>query len=75
MTQKGWHTIEFHCDNSVSQVPSDWMVEGFCYWPPYKPSHMTVAIKKLEPCDVSWEKFAVSVFQITLHCSFLFVPT
>lgn len=66
----GWVIVEFSADESVSEVPSDWVVGGgVCYWPPYKPSRMTVAIKNCELRDESWEKLAVSVFPGGICCT------
>ncbi|XP_076685199.1 uncharacterized protein LOC143377608 [Andrena cerasifolii] len=62
MAHTGWVIVEFISDESVSEIPSDWVVGGFCYWPPYKPSRITLAIKNCQLCDESWEKLAVAVF-------------
>ena len=73
MAHKAWTVVEFIGDGSVAAVPSNWLAGSTCYWPPYKPSRMAVAIKNCEPRDESCEKHAVSVFPGGICCTNVFI--
>lgn len=30
-----WTVVKFKDENSVEAVPSDWILDNQCYWPPY----------------------------------------
>ena len=67
MAHTGWRIVEFTGDETVSEVPSDWVEGGMCYWPPYKPSRTSVTIKDCELHEESWGKLAVYVFPGGIH--------
>lgn len=51
-----WKIIHFLVDNVVEAVPSAWVFDDVCYWPPYKGSKLTQAISScISPIFGEWE--------------------
>jgi len=49
--------VEFRDDESVDVVPSSWLADDVCWWPPFRSSRLTNAKKKREvPDETTWMK-------------------
>ena len=46
--------VEFLDDESVDVVPSNWLVDDFCWWPPFRPSRLMNAKKREDPDKTTW---------------------
>ncbi|XP_032690402.1 uncharacterized protein LOC116853432 [Odontomachus brunneus] len=49
-----WIIVHFVDDNVVEAVPSNWVYDDTCYWPPYKGSKLTQAMSS-SPIIDEWE--------------------
>lgn len=50
-----WMVIYFLDDNVVEAVPSAWVFEDICYWPPYKGAKLKQAISScISPIFGEW---------------------
>ena len=55
--------VEFSEDRSVEVVPSNWIVDDVCFWPPFRGLRFTAAAKKCETPADSWLKFHIRVIR------------
>lgn len=44
-----WSIVHFLEDNVIEVVPTCWVCDDVCYWPPYKKSKLTQAISMCRP--------------------------
>jgi len=51
-----FEVVIFLDDHSVDAVPSNWISNDVCYWPPYRASRMETAKKKREEPTDAWTK-------------------
>jgi len=55
-----WKIIHFLNDNVDEAVPSAWMFDDICYWPPYKGSKLTRAISScISPIFGEWNIYKI----------------
>lgn len=52
--EKTWTVVRFEEENAVEAVPTTWIVNGRCYWPPYTIKKTLKAIKDYVDFDSSW---------------------
>lgn len=45
--EQTWTVIKFIEDNCVQAVPTKWIKNNECYWPPFTNEKISLAIKKL----------------------------
>lgn len=55
--------VEFYEDASVDVVPSNWIFDKVCMWPPYRATHLIAAKKKREEPADCWEKNPVRILK------------
>jgi len=51
-----FEVVTFLDDHSVDAVPSNWLLDDVCYWPPYRASRLETAKKKREEPTDEWMK-------------------
>ena len=63
----GYAVVAFDDDNEVSVVPSIWLTDGEtkCYWPPYRDSKLSKAIKARYPPQEQWSQYTARVLSKT----------
>lgn len=62
---KTWAVVKFIKDKTIEAVPTNWIIDGECYWPPptYTKEQLNSALKNnLEPEDF-WESYAVHHYE------------
>ncbi|KAF5269180.1 hypothetical protein FQR65_LT02480 [Abscondita terminalis] len=69
---KTWSVIKFPEEDSVSAVPSSWLLNhDRCFWPPYSQKLVRTAIEKHEPPDVTnWQLFPCIGFRNNIFDTF-----
>lgn len=60
---KTWTVVRFEDENEVEAVPTTWIVNNKCYWPPYTADNILKAIKNHNDFDPSWASYEVYVFK------------
>lgn len=53
--------VEFTKDLTVEVVPSNWIVDNTCLWPPLRGLRFTAAAKKCETPTHLWKKYPIRV--------------
>lgn len=62
-----WTVVKFVNDNSVEAVPTNWITDNICLWPPYPTEKLSYSIRKHEqPCS-TWDKFKVEIFSNAVY--------
>ena len=60
--------VEFTTDCSVDVVPSRWLNNNKCFWPPYNKDCLTSAKKKEEQPDTAWKQYEIRVLHVFGKC-------
>uniref|UniRef100_A0A8C4RML7 DUF4806 domain-containing protein n=1 Tax=Erpetoichthys calabaricus TaxID=27687 RepID=A0A8C4RML7_ERPCA len=60
-----YHIVNFSECNEVELVPSNWVSNGVCAWPPYKTGDIHKAIINKEQPKENWKSFKVEVMYTT----------
>jgi hypothetical protein len=55
--------VEFIDDNSIDAVPSNWIEENHCCWPPFRGLRFTSAIRKREQPLPTWTQHNVRILK------------
>lgn len=58
-----WTVVKFIDENSVEAVPSSWIFNDLCYWPPFNRDKVITAIRKNENPNTHWPSYKVSIFR------------
>lgn len=58
-----WTVVKFIDEDSVEAVPTNWIIDGKCYWPPFHPNKLRAAIQKNEAANTQWPLYKVSIFR------------
>ncbi|KAK9732327.1 hypothetical protein QE152_g12932 [Popillia japonica] len=66
-----WTVVKFKDENSVEAVPSDWILDNQCYWPPYTADKIKSSIIKHEAPSSSWSLFNIEVFRNSTFDNYL----
>lgn len=61
--EKTWTVVRFEDENVVEAVPTSWITNGRCYWPPYTTEKTLKAIKDHVDFNSSWASYEVYVFK------------
>lgn len=56
--------VEFVDDNSVDAVPSNWIEENRCSWPPYRGLRFTSAVTRCEQPLPTWSKHNIRILKL-----------
>lgn len=51
---KMWTVVKFRDEDAVEAVPSKWILNNQCYWPPFSKEKLITAIKKNEEPNTHW---------------------
>jgi hypothetical protein len=63
MSDQTWTVVRFIDQDTVEAVPSSWIVQNRCYWPPFKNDKIMAIIRKNEQPDTCWPSCEISVFR------------
>ena len=63
LQQMGWTVISFDGENTVEAVPSSWISNNLCLWPPFSGDKLQAAIRKQETPSRNWQSFKVTLFK------------
>lgn len=61
--KKMWTVVRFEDENVVEAVPTTWISNNTCYWPPYTIEKVLKAIKDHAVCDRSWTSYEVYILK------------
>lgn len=50
-------------DGSVDAVPSSWIIDNVCHWPPYPSQKLQNPLKKAEDVNTCWPTHTVNIFR------------
>ncbi|KAJ8914155.1 hypothetical protein NQ315_016234 [Exocentrus adspersus] len=62
-----WSIVKFLGDNSVAAVPTKWLTDQGCLWPPYTAEKTAAAIRKQE-INTCWPTHQVEIFRNATLC-------
>ncbi|CAG9820015.1 unnamed protein product [Phaedon cochleariae] len=57
-----WTIVKFLQDHSVAAVPTTWINNDMCFWPPFTPQKVSVAIKS-QDFNTCWPSYKVDMFR------------
>ncbi|CAG9825803.1 unnamed protein product [Phaedon cochleariae] len=57
-----WTIVKFLQDHSVAAVPTTWINNYMCFWPPFTPQKVSVAIKS-QDFNTCWPSYKVDMFR------------
>lgn len=60
---KTWIIVIFTEEDSVETVPSNWIIDGKCYWPSLTLEKLTAAVKNHTRPDCSWPLYPVRLIR------------
>lgn len=60
---KTWTVVRFKDENVVEAVPTSWIANSRCYWPPFTSQNVLKAIKNHDDFDPLWSNYEVYVFK------------
>lgn len=63
MVDQTWTVVRFIDKNTVEAVPSSWIVQNRCYWPPFKYEKIMAIIRKNEQLNTCWLSYEISIFR------------
>jgi len=63
MPGSSWTVVKFNDENSVEAVPTSWIFNKRCYWPPFQRDKVVVAIRKNEEPNTHWPSYEVTIFR------------
>ncbi|CAL1681096.1 unnamed protein product [Lasius platythorax] len=63
MVDQSWTVVRFIDEDTVEAVPSSWIVQNRCYWPPFKNEKIMAIIRKNEEPNTCWPSYEISIFR------------
>lgn len=63
MTDQTWTVVRFIDEDTVEAVPSTWIIQNQCYWPPFKYEKIVSLIRKNDRPNTCWPSHEISVFR------------
>ncbi|XP_039306792.1 uncharacterized protein LOC113004968 [Solenopsis invicta] len=61
--EKLWTVVHFIDENAVEAVPSTWIINNKCYWPPFPKEKIVAAIKKHAKPNTCWPSHDIKTFR------------
>lgn len=58
-----WTVVEFTETNEVEAVPTSWLFNKQCYWPPLEQQKLIYEIKKCAEPNTCWPLYNVRIFK------------
>ncbi|KAF5300891.1 hypothetical protein FQR65_LT09054 [Abscondita terminalis] len=62
-SETNWCVVQFKEDKSVEAVPTTWVVNNNCHWPPFTKAKLSTALQAGELPDDTWNIYPVHVFR------------
>ncbi|XP_011691888.1 PREDICTED: uncharacterized protein LOC105452470 isoform X3 [Wasmannia auropunctata] len=63
MSDQTWTVVRFIDEDTVEAVPSSWIIQNRCYWPPFKNEKIMAIIRKNEQPNTCWPSYEISIFR------------
>lgn len=63
MSDHSWTVVRFIDEDTVEAVPSSWILQNRCYWPPFKNEKIMAIIRKNEQPNTCWPSYEISIFR------------
>lgn len=67
--QKMYHIVCFDNTAEVEVVPTLWVRDGVCWWPPYKADGVNRAVKNMEEPNNTWAAYTARVLYTASMCN------
>jgi len=67
-----WTVVKFIDEDSVEAVPTNWIIDGKCYWPPFHPNKLRAAIQKMK-LQIRNGLYIKCQFFVTAHSVIIYV--
>ncbi|CAL1678386.1 unnamed protein product [Lasius platythorax] len=61
--EKLWTIVRFIDEDTVEAVPSTWIINKKCYWPPFQTEKIVAAIKKHAEPNTCWPSYDIITFR------------
>ncbi|XP_011858903.1 PREDICTED: uncharacterized protein LOC105556420 isoform X2 [Vollenhovia emeryi] len=61
--EKSWTIVKFIEEDTVEAVPSTWIVDKTCYWPPFHMEKIVASIKKHAEPNTCWPSYDIITFR------------
>jgi len=61
--QSSWTVVRFIDEDTGEAVPSSWIVQNRCYWPPFKNEKIMAIIRKNKEPNTCWPSYEISIFR------------
>ncbi|XP_011687471.1 PREDICTED: uncharacterized protein LOC105449785 [Wasmannia auropunctata] len=61
--EKSWTVVQFIGEDTVEAVPSTWIINNKCYWPPFQMEKIVAAIKKHAEPNTCWPSYDIITFR------------
>ncbi|XP_029170533.1 uncharacterized protein LOC114940175 isoform X2 [Nylanderia fulva] len=61
--ERSWTIVRFIDEDTVEAVPSTWIINKKCYWPPFHMEKIVAAIKKHAEPNTCWPSYNVMTFR------------
>ncbi|CAG9769776.1 unnamed protein product [Ceutorhynchus assimilis] len=68
---KTWSVVQFEEENAVEAVPSSWIYNNKCYWPPFNKEKLLKFIKNNEEPNTCWPLHPVKIFRNGIYDDYL----
>lgn len=61
--EKLWTVVRFIDEDTVEAVPSTWIINNKCYWPPFQMEKTVAVIKKHAEPNTCWPSYNITIFR------------
>ncbi|KYQ51476.1 hypothetical protein ALC60_09421 [Trachymyrmex zeteki] len=61
--EKTWTVVQFIDEETVEAVPTTWIINNKCYWPPFQMEKIVAAIKKHAEPNTCWPSYDITTFR------------
>lgn len=59
--EKSWMIVRFIDEDTVEAVPTTWIINNKCYWPPFQIEKFVAAIKKHVEPNTCWPSYDITI--------------
>lgn len=63
MSDQSWTIVRFIDEDTVEAVPTSWIEQNRCYWPPLKNEKIMAIIRRNERPNTCWPSYEISIFR------------
>ncbi|XP_018398299.1 PREDICTED: uncharacterized protein LOC108776242, partial [Cyphomyrmex costatus] len=61
--ERTWTVVQFIDEETVEAVPTTWIINNKCYWPPFQMEKIIAAIKKHAEPNTCWPSYDITIFR------------